>query len=200
MCALQRRIRSGAWLLTGKEFSRKLRCQENTLSSQRGGLGRQVGEWELKLQARQQTGENLSDAMAKATMKIAAELMLSAPVKLTDGTTITGPENIFRAAHPSGKGLSVCMEDVELDWKPEAQTRTLGDIHKFRVTYVLYWQGIIRPAGWTRLRMAYNLKIDSSTSHEILESTGTTNREVGEMAFGVGVLLGQAAMESMLGK
>ncbi|MGV3663194.1 MAG: hypothetical protein ACO1TE_23685 [Prosthecobacter sp.] len=48
------------------------------------------------------------------------------------------------------------------------------------------------------MKLAYNNELNAVTSNEIVASTGTTNAEVNDMAFGVGFLLGQAAMESLL--
>lgn len=160
---------------------------------------RQVGEWKAILKARQKQGAAHDEELTKLALKLMVEDRLNAPVKLTDGKLISGAHNIFRAVHPAGVGISVCVEDMEIDWKGEGRPKSLDEIYKFRATYVLYWQGIIRPTGWTRLRLSYNTKIDAVTSHEILQSTGTTNEEFGEIAFGIGALLGSAAMDSLLG-
>lgn len=52
--------------------------------------------------------------------------------------------------------------------------------------------------GHTKLRLTYNNALQAVTAHEVIETTGTTKSEVGEIAFGIGVLLGKAAVESML--
>jgi hypothetical protein len=178
---LQDAILSGEFLITAK-----------------AGAARQVGEWRVENVARALVGASTqNEKMTAETMKLVVELKLNEPVKQSDGKVITGAENIFKAAHPAGTGLSICVENLDIEWKPESQTRTLEDIYKYRATYVLYWQGIVTPKGWTRLRLAYNSKINAITSHEIIESTGTTNQQFNELVFGIGALLGKAAVNRM---
>jgi len=162
------------------------------------GRGREVGEWDVRLQARQDAAANCSEKMTTEVTKLLTELMLNAPVKQADGTAISGAQSIFRAVHPAGKGLNVGVESVEIDWKLESPTRNVNDIHKFRVTYILYWQGVLTSAGWTRLRMSYNTKIAAVTSNEVVESTGTTNKQLGELAFDVGIVIGGVLMKNAL--
>lgn len=176
--------------------------QNNTLSGEyfvlpKAGMPRQVGEWQVEGKVYAQVGSPQLDKMTVEMMKLGLEHVLNAPVKQSDGKVISGAENIFKAVHPAGRGASVCVESLDIDWKPESKTRGLTDIYKYRATYVLYWQGIFTPVGWTRLRLAYNSKIDAITSHEIIESTGTTNKQADDIAFGIGALLGKAAVDSM---
>lgn len=163
------------------------------------GLGRQVGEWDVTVLTMQSLEKGSSAATSQEILKMLLEVGLNAPVTRTDGSIVTGAENLFQATHPIGQGVSVRVESVDIDWKAESKTFLLEDIHKFRATYVLYWQGIIRPLGWTRLNLSYNAKLDAVTAHEVVESTGTTRQEFNDIAFGVGFLLGQAAIESVLG-
>lgn len=162
------------------------------------GYEAQKGEWDVTVVAKDVTGENPSEKTTLELLKFVTELKMNAPVKQADGTLVLGAESLFNAVHPVGNGVSIQVEEVDVDWKPGSTRRRLEDIHKFRTTYVLHWQGVIRPTGWTRLKLAYNNELNAVTSNEIIASTGTTNAEVSDMAFGVGFLLGQAAMESML--
>ncbi len=159
---------------------------------------REVGEWSMTVQTSQVEGGGYNEKIVAEALKFGTENILNAPVKLADKTVITGAENVFRASHPAGKGISVEVEDVDIEWKPGLATRSLEDVHKFRATYTLYWQGVFTPTGTTRLRMDYNAVLDTPTGHEILSSTGTTRQDFNDMAFGAGFLLGQAAMESLL--
>ncbi|MGV3664056.1 MAG: hypothetical protein ACO1TE_28045 [Prosthecobacter sp.] len=162
------------------------------------GYQREVGEWAMTVQASQVEGGGYNEKLVGEALKFGTETLLNAPVKLADQTVITGAENVFRAAHPAGKGISIEVESVDIEWKPGVKTRSLEDVHKFRTTYTLYWQGVFTPFGTTRLRMAYNAVLDMPTGHEIISSTGTTRQDFNDMAFGAGFLLGQAAMNSLL--
>jgi hypothetical protein len=164
-----------------------------------GGLPREVGEWSAEMKGKSKRGEPLDENATTAMLKIALETALNAPVKEADGQYISGAHNVFKAVHPAGSGVSIWVENIAVEWKTERLFRKLEDIHKFRADYILYWQGVITSTGWTRLRLTYNANIDAITSHKVVESTGTTNNEADEIAFGIGFMLGKAAMESMLG-
>lgn len=161
------------------------------------GLPKEVGEWITKVSARLKTGQQGDGDIVMECLKMTVESQLNNPVKRSDGTLISGAQSIFEKIHPAGKGVSICVESAEIDWKPESKARSLDDIHKYRVTYVLYWTGIITPTGWTRLKLSYNNKIQAITSHEIVESTGTTNTQVENAVFDLGFVLGAAAVESL---
>lgn len=164
-----------------------------------GDLPREVGEWSVNMKGHMKPGGPFDVNVTMVLLKMILEVRLNEPVKQASGTYISGAENVFKAVHPAGTGLSIWVENVDVDWKAESQGRDLEDIHKIRVNYTLFWKGILQPTGTTRLRLAYNAKIDAITSHEVIESTGTTNKEFNEIAFGVGALLGKAAVERFLG-
>lgn len=161
------------------------------------GLPQEVGEWITKVSARKKKGQEGEGDTVKECLKILVEMQLNKPVKRSDGSLMSRAQSIFEKIHPAGKGVSIFVESAEIDWKAESQTRGLDDIHKYRVTYVLYWTGIITPTGWTRLKLSYNNKIQAVTSHEIVESTGTTNTQVENAVFDLGFVLGAAAVDSL---
>lgn len=45
---------------------------------------------------------------------------------------------------------------------------------------------------------AFSSELKAVTAHEFIETTGTTRQNVEILAFGIGVLLGKAAVESLL--
>ena len=126
------------------------------------------------------------------------ESQLNAPVQLNDGTVVFGADSIFRSVHPAGTGVSVRVTNVDIDWKENASRKESKDIRKYAISYNLYWYGIITPTGWTKMSLAYNANLGQVTEHKIIQSTGTTNSEAKDIAFGIGVLIGQAAMEAFL--
>lgn len=72
------------------------------------------------------------------------------------------------------------------------------DIHRYTLEYTLFWRGIFRLTGWTKLRLTYNTELAAVTAHNVLKTPGTTNQNMGEIAYGIGFLLGEAAMESLV--
>lgn len=163
-----------------------------------GDLPRQVGEWSVNTEGSLKAGVSFDANVTLSLLKLVLETRFNDPVKQADGTSISGAQNVFKSIHPAGAGISIWVESVDVDWKTDTQSRRLEDIHKFRLNYILYWQGILKPTGTTKLRLAYNTKIDSVTSVEIIESTGTTNKDVNGVLFDVGAFLGKAAVNSLL--
>jgi hypothetical protein len=184
----------------GELQNRKL-SGEYVLEAQ-AGLPRQVGEWSADLKGRLKPDDplnaNMVENLSTAMLKMEFERMLNAPVKQTGGKYISGAQNVFQAVHPAGQGISIWVESVAVEWKT-GKPKNLNGIHKLSVNYTLYWQGVLTPTGWTKIRLVYNANIDAVTTHEIIESTGATNKDADDLAFGIGVILGKAAMEKMLG-
>jgi hypothetical protein len=164
-----------------------------------GDLPRQVGEWSVNPGGGLQANEPYDENVTLSLLKMVLETSMNDPVKQADGTFISGAQDLFKSIHPAGAGISIWVESLDVDWKADTQSRCYEDIHKFRLNCVLYWQGILRPTGTTKLRFAYNIKLNAVTSAEIVESTGTTNKEVNEALFSVGSLLGKVAIEGLLG-
>ena len=166
------------------------------------GLPRQVGEWSVELKGwlkpNAPPDANATENVIIAMLKMEFERTLNAPVKQTDGKYISGAQNVFQVVHPSGQGVSIWVENVGVEWK-NGIPKNLTSIHKISVDYTLYWQGAITPRGLTKIRLAYNANIDAITKHEVVESTGATNKDADDLAFGLGFILGKAAMEKMLG-
>ncbi|RBP38587.1 hypothetical protein DES53_111106 [Roseimicrobium gellanilyticum] len=162
------------------------------------GTDRQVGEWEAELETAETDGAITSEESFRKLFKLRLEADLNSPIKLQDGTTVTGAQGLFQAIHPVGSGVSVCVTDVSIDWKEGATKTSAEGIQRYVVDYTLFWQGVVRPTGHTKLRLKFNAALNAVTAHELVETTGTTNQEVGEIAFGIGVILGKAAMDSLL--
>lgn len=164
-----------------------------------GGLPRQVGEWSVNPEGGLKASERYDVNVTLSLLKLVLETSFNGPVKQADGTSISGAQNVFKSIHPAGAGISIWVESVDVDWKADTQSRRYEDIHKFRLNYTLFWQGVLKPTGTTKLRLAYNTKLDAVTAFEIVESTGTTNKDVNEALFSVGSLLGKVAIEGLLG-
>lgn len=163
-----------------------------------GGFPRQVGEWSVGMEGSLKAGAPFNANLTTCLLKLVLESGFNDPVKQADGTFLSGAQDVFKSIHPAGVGISIWVENLDVDWKADTQSRGYEDIHKFRLDYVLYWQGVLKPTGTTKLRLAYNTKIDSVTSVEIIESTGTTNKDVNGVLFDVGAFLGKAAVNSLL--
>ncbi|OYW12938.1 MAG: hypothetical protein B7X02_03145, partial [Rhodospirillales bacterium 12-54-5] len=126
------------------------------------------------------------------------EAELNAPIKLSNGAVELGANSIFSSIHPVGTGVSVRVTEIDIDWKENATRKDAKDIRKYAIAYTLYWHGLITPTGWTKMSLTYNANLGQVTEHKIIQSTGTTNKEAKDMAFGIGVIIGQAAMEAFL--
>ena len=162
------------------------------------GLGRQVGEFKVALADKHQDGVPESEAAFRKLFMLGLEAELNAPIKLNNGTVEFGANSIFRSIHPVGTGVSVRVTEIDIDWKENATRKDAKDIRKYTIAYTLYWHGLITPTGWTKMSLTYNANLGQVTEHKIIQSTGTTNKEAKEMAFGIGVVIGQAAMEAFL--
>lgn len=68
---------------------------------------------------------------------LSCEVDLDAPMRLLDGSNVTGAQSLFDAIHPVVTGGSVNMEDIEIDWKQGSPRKPAEDIHKLRANYVL---------------------------------------------------------------
>lgn len=164
-----------------------------------GGMPQQNGEWSVAPEGSRKAGAPCDANVTLSLLKMVLETSLNDPVKQADGTNITGAQDLFKSIHPAGAGISIWVESLDVDWNADTQSRCYEDIHKFRLYCVLYWQGILRPTGTTKLRFAYNVKLNAVTSAEIVESTGTTNKDVNEALLGVGSFLGEVAIKGLLG-
>lgn len=162
------------------------------------GLGRQVGEFKVVLEDNHQDGVPESEAAFRKLLMLGLEAELNAPLQLSDGTIEFGANSIFRSIHPVGTGVSVRVTEIDIDWKENASRKDARDIRKYTVAYTLYWHGLITPTGWTKMSLTYNANLGQITAHKIIQSTGTTNREAKDMAFGIGVIIGQVAMEAFM--
>lgn len=162
------------------------------------GLGKQVGEFKVTLVDKHHDGIPESEAAFRKLFMLSLEAELNAPIKLSDGTVDFGANSIFGSIHPVGTGVSVRVTEIDIDWKENATRKDAKEIRKYTIDYTLYWYGLITPTGWTKMSLTYNANLGQLTEHKIIQSTGTTNREAKDMAFGIGVIIGQAAMEAFL--
>ncbi|RBP35664.1 hypothetical protein DES53_12032 [Roseimicrobium gellanilyticum] len=162
------------------------------------GTDKQVGEWEVQMEDSQKDGAITSEESFRKLFKLRLEADLNSPIKLPDGITVTGAQGLFQSIHPVGTGVSVNVTDVSIVWKEGASKTSAEGIHRYTVDYTLYWHGLLKPTGHTKLRLKYNAALNAVTAHDMLETTGTTNQDVSEIAFGIGVILGKAAMDSLL--
>jgi hypothetical protein len=162
------------------------------------GTDRQVGEWGVAVEDTQTDGVITSEDSFRKLFKLHLEADLNSPINLNDGTTATGAQGLFQSIHPVGTGVSVNVTDVSIDWKEGASKTSAEGIHRYTVDYTLYWQGVLTPTGHTRLRLKYNTALNAVTAHDLVETTGTTKKDVEDIAFGIGLILGKAAVDSLL--
>ena len=162
------------------------------------GLGKQVGEFKVVLMDKHQDGIPESEDAFRKLFMLSLEAELNAPIKLSNGEVELGANSIFGSIHPVGTGVSVRVTEIDIDWKENATRKSAKDIRKYTIGYTLYWHGLITPTGWTKMSLTYNTNLEQVTEHKVIQSTGTTNKQAKDMAFGIGVLIGRAAMESFL--
>ena len=162
------------------------------------GLGKQVGEFKVVLMDKHQDGIPESEDAFRKLFMLSLEADLNAPIKLSNGEVELGANSIFGSIHPVGTGVSVRVTEIDIDWKENATRKSAKDIRKYTIGYTLYWHGLITPTGWTKMSLTYNTNLEQVTEHKVIQSTGTTNKQAKDMAFGIGVLIGRAAMESFL--
>jgi hypothetical protein len=160
---------------------------------------KQVGEWQVEEFVLKENAGAEEGAFFKRFV-IWAEMDLNNPLKLENGSTISGAEALFNAVHPAGNGISLQVTNAQIEWKDGSPHTDFKNIHRYALDYVLYWKGVVQPKGWTRLRLIYNAELKATTSNEVVETTGITKQDVGEMSFDIGFLLGRAAMESLNSK
>jgi len=181
-------------VISDKKLTGEYYCRPNAATK----TGKQVGEFKLELADVQKDGLPENETSFRKLFMLATEVNLNSPVKLDDGTTALGAEALFRAVHPVGRGVSVQVTDVDIDWKDGSARRDVADVRRYVLDYTLYWHGVLQATGWTKLRMAYNVNLGRVTENTIIKSTGTTKEQADNIAFGIGFLLGKAAVESML--
>jgi hypothetical protein len=162
------------------------------------GTGKQVGEFKVSLVDKQRDGIAESEASFRKLFMLSLEADLNAPVKLANGKVAFGADALFQSIHPVGTGVSIKVTEVAIDWKEGSSRKDAKDIRKYSIAYTLFWHGLIAPTGWTKMQLTYNANLGQVTDHKIVQTTGTTNSDVNDIAFGIGVLLGQAAMEALL--
>ena len=162
------------------------------------GIGKEVGEFKVSVVDKQQDGRVDSEASFRKLFILSLEVDLNSPVKLADGSVAFGADAVFHSIHPAGEGVSIKVTDVDIDWKDGSLQKDAKDIRKYSIAYTLYWHGVVTTSGWTKMRLSYNANLGQVTDHTVIETTGTTNRDVNDIAFGIGVLLGKAAVDSLM--
>lgn len=164
-----------------------------------GGMPQQNGEWSVAPEGTLKAGDPCNANVTLSLLKMVLETGFNDPVKQADGTFIPGAQDLFKSIHPAGAGISIWVESLDVEWNSDTQSRCYEDIHKFSLNCVLYWQGILKPIGTTKLRFAYNIKLNAVTAAQIVESTGTTNKDVNGTLLDVGSFLGSLALKGLLG-
>lgn len=162
------------------------------------GMDKQSGEFKVSLVDIQDDGVAENEESFRKLFMLGLEADLNAPVKLQDGTVAFGADALFQSIHPVGQGVGIRVTGVDIDWKEGASRKDAKEIRKYTINYTLYWHGVLTRTGWTKMSMSYNANLGEVTDHRVVETTGTTNAQVNDVAFGIGVLLGQAAVEAML--
>lgn len=162
------------------------------------GLDKQVGEWEVISLHPGNTQLKESEETFKSRLMLTLEAELNAPIQMSDGSVQTGAHALFNTVHPVGNGVSVSVDDVEIEWKEGASKNSPDEIRRYKMDYTLYWHGLLQVKGHTKLRMTYNVNLGEVTSHEVVSTTGTTTQDAKNMVFDIGLLLGAAVVESFL--
>lgn len=164
------------------------------------GTIKQVGEWQVALAMVAKDGVPDSDAGFRSLFMLMLEIDLNRPVQRKDGSMVTGAQALFEQVHPAGVGVSVNVSNVEVEWIEGSAKREMKDIRKYAVDYTIFWTGLFQKKGTTQMRLRYNAAIGAVTSQEIVGTTGVTNRDLNEVGFAIGVLIGKAAMDAFLNR
>ena len=73
------------------------------------------------------------------------------------------------------------------------------DLYTIHCWYHTIWSGPITQYGTTDLEMTYNSELGTYTKQTIKRSDGITNQDASDIAFGIGRLIGEVAVQALLG-
>ncbi len=147
-------------ILDGNKLSGEYVC----LPDRSLGTEKEVGEWEVA-EVHPDKHASAEAALFKQRFLVQSEILLNSPVEQSNGSLVSGAQSLFDAVHPVGGGVSVCVTGTDIEWKVGASQSDECDIHRYVVEYILFRRGVIRPTGWTRLRLTYNAKLSAVTKH-----------------------------------
>lgn len=163
-----------------------------------------VGEWSATLLSSEQgkdvTGQDIDpkdDFRRRFIFDL--EVALNEPVLMPDGTSKMGAQVMFDEIHPVGLAVSITVNDIDVVWRDDAKGTTYEDLYKYTVSLTLNWQGPITAYGTTDIRMTYNAELGTYTNQEIVRTDGLTNDDAADIAYGVGRLIGEVAINALLG-
>lgn len=162
------------------------------------GTPRQVGEWSVTLYADSVEKEAVNEDRFKKLFIFDLERDFNAPIKMSDGSQNTGTAILFGSVHPMGTPVSTTVESVQIDWSDDSKGFNRENLHKYRIEFTLYWHGVIRTFGQTRMAVTYNAKLGEFTGQEVLSTNGVTKSEVKKVAGAVGVMIAKSALEAFL--
>lgn len=164
----------------------------------------QVGEWSATLQSdtkrKDASGRSIGiqeDFRRRFIFDL--ETSLNEPVKLNDGSIKLGAQVLFDNIHPIGQAISVTVNDIDITWRDGAKGDRFEDLYTFTVGITLFWSGPITQYGTTDLEMTYNSELGTYTKQTIKRSDGITNQDASDIAFGIGRLIGEVAVQALLG-
>ncbi len=87
---------------------------------------------------------------------------------------------------------------MQIVWTEGSHAFARENLHKYRIELTLYWHGIVRTFGQTRMALSYNAKLGEFTGQEVLLTKGITKTDVRRVATAVGVLIAKSALEAFL--
>lgn len=110
-------------------------------------------------------------------------------VRTSSGTMTSLGQVVLDQIHPTATLVRVSVSEVRLTYPGDIAPKDLKDVQKFDVRLVLYWKGWITDSGYTKVAMTYDREVGRWTKSEVLDTNGTTNKEIGETAAKVGLAL-----------
>lgn len=159
---------------------------------------RQVGEWSVALYVDSVETKVVNEDRFKKLFIFDLERDFNSPVTMNDGSRSTGTAILFDSVHPVGTPVATTVESVQITWLDDRQGFTRENLHKYRIELTLYWHGVIRTFGQTRMAVTYNAKLGEFTGQEVLSTNGVTKREVRNVAGAVGMMIAKSALDAFL--
>ena len=162
------------------------------------GISRQVGEWSVSLYVGSIEKNTTSEDRFKKLFIFDVERDLNAPITLSNGSPSSGTALLFGSVHPIGDPVSVTVDSIQVVWADGTREFTRENLHKYRIELTLYWHGIIRTFGKTRLALTYNTKLGEYTDLDVLSTNGITKTDVTRVGTAVGILIAKSALDAIL--
>ena len=159
---------------------------------------RQVGEWSVALYVDSVEKEAVNEDRFKKLFIFDLERDFNSQLTMNNGSKTTGTALLFDSVHPMGTPVATTVDSVQITWSDDRQGFTRENLRKYRIEITLYWHGVIRTFGQTRMAVTYNAKLGEFTGQEVLSTNGVTKTEVKNVAGAVGILIAKSALNAFL--